>query len=181
MLFRSALAAEHRAVGPLVNERRIDDLMRRADAVINGLDATNSTIDEIVEVALTEVRDSVAHEKAELASYRREFLLYEAESRALGGTVLGNAFRDVKSKFYEVLVRSDVGVVDVNWSQKEESDDNLQRVNLDKSREIKQLKDEFADLINEAKDDQRAEEERAKKKQQPPAPTPTPPPAGDLP
>jgi len=178
---RGALAAEHRAVGPLVNERRIDDLMRRADAVINGLDATNSTIDEIVEVALTEVRDSVAHEKAELASYRREFLLYEAESRALGGTVLGNAFRDVKSKFYEVLVRSDVGVVDVNWSQKEESDDNLQRVNLDKSREIKQLKDEFADLINEAKDDQRAEEERAKKKQQPPAPTPTPPPAGDLP
>ncbi|MBZ0232312.1 MAG: tetratricopeptide repeat protein [Deltaproteobacteria bacterium] len=177
---RGALAAEHRAVGPLAGDNRINDLMRRADAVINGLDATNATIDEIVEVALTEVRDSVAHEKAELASYRREFLLYEAESRALGGTVLGNAFRDVKSKFYEVLVRSDVGIVDVNWSQKEESDDDLQRINLDKSREIKQLKDEFADLINEAQEEQRAEEERAKKQTQP-APTPTPPPAGDLP
>jgi tetratricopeptide (TPR) repeat protein len=160
---RGALAAEHRAVGALVNDTRISELMRRADAVINGLDAVNTTIDEIVEVALTEVRDSVAHEKAELASYRREFLLYEAESRALGGTVLGNAFRDVKSKFYEVLVRSDVGIVDVNWSQKEESDDDLQRINLDKSREIKQLKDEFSDLINEAKDEQRAEEEKARK------------------
>jgi hypothetical protein len=114
----------------------------------------------------------VAHEKAELASYRREFLLYEAESRALGGTVLGNAFRDVKSKFYEVLVRSDVGIVDVNWSQKEESDDDLQRLNLDKSREIKQLKDEFSDLINEARDLKAAEEKKAA-----PAPAPTAPPA----
>ncbi|HUQ08586.1 MAG TPA: tetratricopeptide repeat protein [Kofleriaceae bacterium] len=167
---RGALATEHRVVGALVNDTRINDLMRRADAVINGLDVTNATIDEIVEVALTEVRESVLHEKAELASYRREFLLYEAESRALGGTVLGNAFRDVKSKFYEVLVRSDVGIVDVNWSQKEESDDDLQRINLDKSREIKQLKDEFSDLIDEAKEEQRLEEERAKKAQQPPAP-----------
>jgi tetratricopeptide (TPR) repeat protein len=167
---RGALAAEHRAVGALVNDNRINDLMRRADAVINGLDVTNATIDEIVEVALTEVRESVIAEKAELASYRREFLLYEAESRELGGTVLGNAFRDVKSKFYEVLVRSDVGIVDVNWSQKEESDDDLQRINLDKSREIKQLKDEFSDLIDEAKEEQRLEEERAKKLQQPPAP-----------
>jgi len=146
---------------------RIADLMRRSDAVIGNLDGVNATIDEIVEVALTEVRDSVAHEKAELASYRREFLLYEAESRALGGTVLGNAFRDVKSKFYEVLVRSDVGIVDVNWSQKEESDDDLQRLNLDKSREIKQLKDEFADLIREARDEQAVEKK--------PAPAPTPP------
>jgi hypothetical protein len=58
----------------------------------------------------------------------------------------------------------------VNWSQKEESDDDLQRINLDKSREIKQLKDEFSDLIDEAKEEQRLEEERAKKLQQPPAP-----------
>jgi tetratricopeptide (TPR) repeat protein len=195
---RAALVAEHAAVSGLLagasgDDRkradRISDLMKRADVVILGLDSVNGTIDEIVEEALTEVRDSVVHEKAELASYRREFLLYEAESRALGGTVLGNAFRDVKSKFYEVLVRTDVGILDVSWSQKEESDDDLQRLNLDKSREIKQLKDEFSDLINEAKDEQRAEEEKAKKQGTPPStmpppvgttPTPTPPPAEGL-
>lgn len=160
---RGALAAEHGAVGGLLRGTsgadrqradRLADLIRRADLVIGTLDGVNTTIDEIVELALTEVRESVAHEKAELASYRREFLLYEAESRALGGTVLGNAFRDVKSRFYDVLVRTDVGVVDVNWSQKEEADDDLQRLNLDKSREIKQLKDEFADLIEEARAEQ---------------------------
>jgi hypothetical protein len=44
-------------------------------------------------------------------------------------------------------------VVDVGWSQKEESDDDLSRLNLEKSRELKQLKDEFADLIREAQDE----------------------------
>ena len=164
---RVALAAEHRGLTALTlgdpkRAGKIGDLIRRSDAVVNQLDLINETIDQIVEIALTEVRDTLTYEKAELASYRREFLLYEAESRALGGTVLGQAFRDVKTKFYDVLVRTDVGGVDVGWSKKEESDDDLQRLNLDKSREIKQLKDEFADLIREARDDEA------------PAPTPTP-------
>lgn len=169
---RAALAAEHRAIIQLTladpkRAGKIADLIRRSDAVVNQLDTVNDTIDQIVEVALTEVRDTLTYEKAELASYRREFLLYEAESRALGGTVLGQAFRDVKTKFYDVLVRTDVGNVDVGWSKKEESDDDLSRLNLDKSREIKQLKDEFADLIREARDEDAP----------PPAPTPTPTPA----
>jgi len=155
---RGALADEHRAMlrltlGDAKRGARIGDLIVRTDASMNQLDSVNDTIDQIVEVALTEVKDTITFEKAELASYRREFLLYEAESRALGGTVLGNAFRDVKSKFYDVLVRSDVGVVDVGWSQKEESDDDLSRLNVEKQREIKQLRDEFADLIREAKDE----------------------------
>lgn len=159
---RAALTAEHVAAARLTGggekATRVGDLIRRGDAVLGQLDAIDRAIDEVVEVALEEVRSSITHEKAELSSYRREFLLYEAESRALGGTVLGEAFRSVKSKFYEVLVRTDVGVVDVSWSQKEESDDDLQRYTLDKSRELKQLRDEFADLINEAREEQAAED-----------------------
>jgi len=155
---QGALAAEHRALQPLTisdpkRAAKIGELVRRSDAVVAQLDVTNATIDQIVELALTEVRDTLTYEKAELASYRREFLLYEAESRSLGGTVLGQAFRDVKSKFYDVLVRTDVGVVDVGWSKKEESDDDLSRLNLDKSRELKQLRDEFADLVREAREE----------------------------
>lgn len=172
---RAAYADEHRAVARLTladakRGGKIGDLIRRSDGAMAQLDTVNDTIDQIVEVALTEVKDTLTYEKAELASYRREFLLYEAESRALGGTVLGNAFRDVKAKFYDVLVRSDVGVVDVGWSQKEESDEDLARLNVEKQREIKQLRDEFADLIREAKEDA-----------PPPAPEPTPPSDGATP
>ncbi|MBK9034566.1 MAG: tetratricopeptide repeat protein [Myxococcales bacterium] len=170
---RTALADEHRAAARLTladpaRGGKLGQLIDRADRAMTQLDTVNATIDQIVEAALTEVRDTITYEKAELASYRREFLLYEAESRALGGTVLGQAFLDVKTKFYDVLVRSDVGVVDVGWSKKEESDEDLSRLNVEKQREIKQLRDEFADLIREAKDAE-------------PPPAPTPPPEPDAP
>ena len=173
---RAALLAEHGAAARLASggdrarADKVADLIRRGDAVLAQLDAIDKAIDDVVEVALEEVRDTITHEKAELSSYRREFLLYEAESRALGGTVLGESFRSVKAKFYEVLVRTDVGVVDVSWSKKEESDDDLQRYTLDKSRELKQLRDEFADLINEARDEKAAEEAAGKKDAPVPAP-----------
>jgi tetratricopeptide (TPR) repeat protein len=171
---RAALAAEHVAAARLTggSDRgaKLADLIRRGDGVMAQLDGIERAIDDVVEVALEEVKDTLVREKAELASYRREFLLYEAESRALGGTVLGEAFRSVKSKFYEVLVRTDVGVVDVSWSQKEEGDDDLTRYTLDKSRELKQLRDEFADLINEAREEQAAEE-KARQEQGGGAPT----------
>lgn len=179
---RAALADEHQALARLSlsdpgRGGKLADLGGRADASMTQLDRVNQTIDQIVEGALTEVRDTLTYEKAELASYRREFLLYEAESRALGGTVLGNAFRDVKAKFYDVLVRSDVGVIDVGWSQKEESDDDLSRLNLEKSRELKQLRDEFADLIREAQDDAPA----APTEPAPTEPAPTEPSTGGTP
>ncbi|MEZ4401376.1 MAG: tetratricopeptide repeat protein [Kofleriaceae bacterium] len=181
---RTALADEHRVATRLSladpsRGAKLGQLVDRADAAMTNLDRVNATVDKIVEAALAEVKDTLTYEKAELASYRREFLLYEAESHALGGTVLGQSFRDVKAKFYDVLVRSDVGGVDVGWSLKEESDEDLSRVSLEKAREIKQLQGEFADLINEAKSDA-----------PPPAPIPTPaepgadgaaPPAGGAP
>ena len=48
------------------------------------------------------------------------------------------------------MIRTDVGNVDVAWSQKEDNDDDLKRLNLARSRELKQLKDEFRDVLEQA-------------------------------
>ena len=45
-------------------------------------------------------------------AYRGEFQTYEADSRSLGADVLAMALSTVAKKFYEILVRSDVGMVD---------------------------------------------------------------------
>jgi hypothetical protein len=62
--------------------------------------------------------------------------------------VLGASFTDVKAKFYDIVIRSDVGNVDVAWSQKSDDDDELKRLNLSRQRELKQLKDEFKDILD---------------------------------
>jgi len=171
---RNAFAAEHKKMAAILSRQgggdgakadKIGKLVAQIDAIDSRLDKMNVTIDAIVEDALAEVRSDLDREKAELSSYRREFLLYEAESRELGGTVLGSAFRNVKAKFYDVIVRSDVGTVDVSWSEKEDADEDLRRLELDRNRELKQLQDEFRDILEE-------EAPPATEQKQPAAPAP---------
>jgi tetratricopeptide (TPR) repeat protein len=167
---RDAFDAEHKAMTKIMAREsgkdraradRIGKLSKQADATTARLDKMNGTIEQIVEAALADVRDTLAREKAELASYRQEFLLYEAESRDLGGTVLAAAFRDVKAKFYDVLIRSDVGIVDVSWSQKEGADEDLRRLELDKVRELRLLEEDFRDLLDEERESKQAGEPEA--------------------
>lgn len=120
-----------------------------ANSIKLTLDNMNDSIDAIVEDALVEVRATLTDEKARLAAYKQEYTNYEVESRELGGEILGLSFDDVAKKFYDVLIRSDVGVVDVAWSLKEAADAATKRLNFDQARERKTLDSDFADVIEE--------------------------------
>jgi predicted nucleic acid-binding Zn-ribbon protein len=146
---RDAIDAEQAAMTNVGGNRQLAQLSEEAGQISAQVDKMNDEIDRLVDEALTDVREQLAKEKADLNSYRSEFLTYEAQSRALGGTVLGQSFKDVKAKFYDIVIRSDVGLVDVSWSQKEDVDGDLARYNLQKNRELKQLRDEFRDLLEE--------------------------------
>jgi hypothetical protein len=152
---RQAFDAEHKAMKAITDRSgdsgagEIDKLEDQVGTIQDRLDGMNLTIDQIVDAALVDVKDTLDSAKADLSAYRQEFLLYEAESRGVGGTVLGDAFHAVKTKFYDVIVRSDVGVVDTSWSQTEDSTDDLKRLELDRTRELNQLRDEFKDILDE--------------------------------
>ena len=60
-----------------------------------------------------------------------------------------SSFKDVKAKFDDVVVRTDVGIVDVAWSQKEDSDDDFKRLNLAKQPRSQAAADEFRFVLDE--------------------------------
>ncbi|HUH04903.1 MAG TPA: tetratricopeptide repeat protein, partial [Kofleriaceae bacterium] len=169
---REAIEAEHQymvqiASGVSGGDRakldQIIALARRANTISETLDGTNERIDATVEAALDEVRGELAAEKAQLAAYKREYLEYEAESRELGGEVLEANFGNVRDTFYDVLVRSDIGVIDVTWAQREFADKTLKQLELDKKRDGRTLRIDFDQILKEekaAKD--AAREQRAK-------------------
>jgi TolA-binding protein len=173
---RAALDAEHdelqrlgaRAGGADRAEAgRIARLTRQANGISARLDQANAKIDGIVEEALVEVKATLEDERAKLSSYKQEYTNYDGESHALGGEVLGLAFTSVARKLFEVMMRSDVGVVDVAWSIKEGADRSLRRLTLDQAREGRTLDAEFADVVQEVR--QKRDRERAEQ------PLPTPP------
>jgi TolA-binding protein len=183
---RAALQAEHRFVETLAaratgGERRELErtarLTRQADGIATRLDQANAKIDAIVEEALVEVRATLEDERAKLSSYKQEYVNYDGESHALGGEVLGIAFSAVARKLYEVMMRSDVGVVDVAWSIKEGADRTLRRLTLDQAREARTLDAEFTDVVQEVRE--KNDRERASELEKKPEAGSAPPAATD--
>lgn len=107
------------------------------------IDELHARIDEVVEFSIADARSALVEEKARLSVIKRELGDYEAESHEIGGAVIGASFEAVKHKIYELLIRADVGVVDVGWSKKEDADESVRRNNLDELREQRRIDDEL--------------------------------------
>ena len=121
----------------------------RAARIADTLSQTEGQLDQLADQGLKQAQITLSQERTNLAKYKADLAADEAESRAIGGTVLGASFKSVKAKFYDIVIRTDVGSVDVAWSEKEDVDDDLKRFNLSRSRELKQLKDEFHDILEQ--------------------------------
>jgi len=120
----------------------------RAAQLADELSQAEHAIDVVVGQGLQEARSLIAEHTAALTAYKAELDGFEAETRAVGRAVLVASFKDVKAKFYDIVIRTDVGNVDVAWSQKTDTDDDLKRLNLSRARDLKQLKDEFKDVLD---------------------------------
>lgn len=153
---RAAQDAEHKALSSaalsgsrdLQKSQRLNALAERAMRLAENLANTQSQIDTLVDRGMEQVKIALQTEKANAATYKAELAEHSAESRSIGGTVLGASFKGVKAKFYDIVIRTDVGTVDVNWAQKEDADDDLNRLRLSRQRELKQLKDEFKGILD---------------------------------
>jgi tetratricopeptide (TPR) repeat protein len=152
---KAAEDAEHKVIAGLAGTSRdrgkaqkLAALGDRAARLADQLEQTDREIDAVVAQGLQEVRETLAQATTSLAAYQAELAEAEAEARALGGSVLAASEATVKAKFYDIVIRTDVGNVDVSWSRKEDSDDDLKRLNLSRQRELKQLKDEFKDILD---------------------------------
>lgn len=128
---------------------QIVSLAQKANSLTLRLDATNKVIADVVNMVLAEVRESVNEERARLAAYKREYDEYQQESRVLGGEVLAESFRAVEKAFYEILVESDVGIIDITWAQREFADETGKRLNFEKKRELRTLQADFGDVLKE--------------------------------
>lgn len=131
--------------------QKLAQLSATAAAAAAETERIDASIDGLVDEALKGVRILLEEERRNLADYKAEFAEVEALSHELGGAILAGTFASVRDRLYDVVIRSDVGTIDVSWSQKEEADADLKRYNLSRQRELKQLRDEFRDILEEAK------------------------------
>ena len=143
------IAAQNAENQGFTSQGRSSALADQAARLSMQLEQTDAQIDGIIARGIDEIKATLTKERASVAEYRQLLDEYEAEVRTLGTSLLGKSFKDVKDKLYDVVIRTDVGNVDVAWSQKEDNDDDLKRLGLAKSRDLKQLRDEFKFVLDE--------------------------------
>jgi len=60
-------------------------------------------------------------------------------------------FTKVADKFYDLVVKSDVGIIDVAWGLKDQKTQSVNKLTNQKNAEMKALDDDFRKVLEEDK------------------------------
>ena len=132
-----------------VKAEQIESILERAHGVDQKLGQFNGRIDEILDSRLKEITGTLTDEKAHVLAYRQTLAGYTGESADVGGGVVASSFKAVADRFYNVVVRADVGIIDVAWALKDSVTHESNKLIAERKRELKLLDDEFKDVMRE--------------------------------
>ncbi len=96
-----------------------------------------------------EVRDDVAAERTALAAHAAALDEVQGAAKELVGLIANRALGDVRAQFYKLVLKADLGIVDVAWSRKRQRLDKIQQLSVQKAAEIDQLDREFRAMTRE--------------------------------
>ncbi|MBI3179909.1 MAG: hypothetical protein HYZ27_09630, partial [Deltaproteobacteria bacterium] len=106
-------------------------------------------LDELVRQKSVDLKAEVLREVGVLESHRQKVTGVRDEAKVVVGEIAQASFADVERKFQDIVLRADVGIVDVAWALKEAKTHEISRRVNEQSRELKLLDDEFAEVLAE--------------------------------
>jgi tetratricopeptide (TPR) repeat protein len=130
---------------------RMNDVLSRCDAIQGQLDGFDKRVDGQVTTRLATVTKYLVSEKEELARAGEKLGAVLDASKTLGGGLAQAMFTKVADKFYDLVVRSDVGIIDVSWGLKDQKTQAVTRLTNLRNQELKALDDDFRRVLQEDK------------------------------
>lgn len=141
---RASLSGEALAVLQGVDRSRgsIDGLKRRSEGA-------KKLIREAVRRKGDALKDKVLAEARQLKDYEGEVARVSGDARDLVGSIAFESFKRVRRQFYDLVLKADVGLVDVAWTRKQDKTAEIQNLAKQKERELKGLETEFKEVLKE--------------------------------
>src|SRR5262249_31444815 len=129
---RSRLPGDQR-----VKAEQIESILERTHGVQQKLNGFNQPIDSILDARLHAYQSQLVDETAPRLADRQTLAGYSNESADVGGSVVAENLKKVTKRFYDVVVRSDVGIVDVAWALKDSATREASKLANERKRELK--------------------------------------------
>ncbi len=112
------------------------------------LDARESQVFAVVDERSGGMRQVLDEEKGNLVRYREELTELEAEAEEVVGRIAYHNFRQVRRRFYNLVLRADVGRIDVAWARREEHRMRVDALTRERSEELQAIDDEFQEVMD---------------------------------
>jgi TolA-binding protein len=150
--YREVVDRELGFVGGARNE--IDPLYQRVGALEAKVDSHDRFIDGVLAERHTDLTGKLQAEGAILEGHRQRLTQLETEAEDVVGGATYIGFTNVRQRVYDLVLRADVGGVDVRWAEREKHRLNVERLTRDRAREIEALDNEYNEIMGRSKGDE---------------------------
>ena len=131
---------------------KIDRAYAAVEATEKVLDKLHHSIDREAERQIEELSSLVRTERERVTRYRAELLVLNREAEEVVGGVTFQNFSNVRKRFHDLILKADVGIIDVAWMRKEEHKARGATLTRDRLKEVRHLDEEFNEVIGEEKE-----------------------------
>lgn len=129
--------------------QRVLALRDTLDGYLGRLQSFRKIVDDVVTKKANEVAEAVRAEQERLVEYDRELASFGVDAKDLIGNVAYKTFESVRARFHDLVLRADVGDIDVAWRRKEERTEQINRLVKDQKVAQQQLDADFREVLSD--------------------------------
>ncbi|MBT8469074.1 MAG: tetratricopeptide repeat protein [Deltaproteobacteria bacterium] len=128
---------------------QFDTAFSRVAALERRLDQRDGELATVVKRRVSQMLATVDEETTNLRRYRAALSSLEGEAEDVVGAITYLNFNRVHDRFYDLVLRADVGKIDVSWARREDHRVRIDALTRERARELQALDDEFRDVMDQ--------------------------------
>ena len=137
--YRTHLSNMYGALSRARKDPESDTLWKRVKALEDRGEKARASLHRAGAARLQSAVKILVEERANLDRYLVELQGVRGNTKALVADVMAAAYRDVVGELGNMVLRSEVGLLDVAWGMKEAETEEVQRLELERDRDLKEL------------------------------------------
>jgi tetratricopeptide (TPR) repeat protein len=134
--------------------RSIQPILARADAIDLRLEGNRAELERQATAQAEILRGKIAEELASVETRAAALDQVDQEARLLVGEVAMKAFAAVRERLKGIVLRSDVGIVQEAWEEREEQALRVRQLQRERAHEEQMLNDELREVLEDAEEEQ---------------------------
>lgn len=139
LAYRQHLNAMYAALAKSSRVAEVDTLWKRSQGLHARADKARGNLDRSAGKRLEGAVVVLTEERANLDAYLTELIGAKGTTKSLVAEVLAASYADVVVELQSLVLRSEVGLLDVAWAMKEAETDEIQRLEIERDRQMREI------------------------------------------